>query len=277
MTVAGGQWPLANRLHETANKRHIQNHGPAPHVGFEYPLAARCIARPAGHTWPAASHPTTPPVCWHRSGQSAIAYAVAKQLGYPAAKVRWVTASFNSVIQPGKKSFDFDINEISITPERAKAIDLSSGYYDVAQALVTVKGSGIEKVRTLAALANVKLGAQLGTTSYSTIINVIKPKSKAAVFDTNDLAVAALSAGQVKGIVTDLPTAFYLSASVKNALIVGQFATKAGQEPFGLALTKGSPLTACVSAAVDALRAKGELKAIADKWLTSVGGAPIIK
>ena len=209
--------------------------------------------------------------------ESAIAYAVAKQLGYPAAKVKWVTASFNSVIQPGKKSFDFDINEISITPERAKAIDLSSGYYDVAQALVTVKGSGIEKVRTLAALENVKLGAQLGTTSYATIINVIRPKSKAAVFDTNDLAVAALSAGQVKGIVTDLPTAFYLSASVKNALIVGQFATKAGQEPFGLALTKGSPLTACVSAAVDALRAKGELKAIADKWLTSVGGAPVIK
>ena len=208
--------------------------------------------------------------------ESAIAYAVAAKLGYAPAKVKWVKAPFNSVIQPGKKSFDFDINEVSITPERAKAVDFSTGYYDVAQALVTVKGSGIENAKTIAALSHAKLAAAVGTTSYTTITSLIKPKVKAAVFDTNDLAVAALSAGTIKGLVLDLPTAFYISATVKNAVLVGQFASKPGSEQFGLVLSKGSPLTSCVSQGVDALRANGQLAAISAKWLAAAG-APVIK
>jgi polar amino acid transport system substrate-binding protein len=209
--------------------------------------------------------------------ESAIAYAVAKKLGYPATKVKWVKAPFNSVIQPGKKPFDFDINEISITPERRKAVDFSSGYYDVAQAVVTVKGSAIAKATTISQLAKVKLGAAVGTTSLSTINSVVKPASKAAVYDTNDIAVAALNAGQIKGIVVDLPTAFYLAVSVKNAVLVGQFASKPGSEKFGLVLPKGSALTSCVTKSVDALRASGELKTLAEKWLANVAGAPVFK
>jgi len=210
--------------------------------------------------------------------ESAIAYAVAKQLGFPASKVKWVVAPFNTVIQPGKKAFDFDINEVSITPERAKAVDFSTGYYDVAQALVTTTKSKIAKAKSIADLANAKLGASVGSTSYSTITDVIKPKSKASVFDTNDLATAALKNGQIDGLVLDLPTAFYVAgAELTNGLIVGQFAPKAGSDQFGLVLTKGSTLTKSVSAAVDALRANGTLKALAAKWLASVGGAPVLK
>jgi len=210
--------------------------------------------------------------------ESAVAYAVAKQLGFPASKVKWVVAPFNTVIQPGKKAFDFDINEVSITPERAKAVDFSTGYYDVAQALVTTTKSKIAKAKSIADLANAKLGASVGSTSYSTINDVIKPKSKASVFDTNDLATAALKNGQIDGLVLDLPTAFYVAgAELTNGLIVGQFAPKAGSDQFGLVLTKGSTLTKSVSAAVDALRANGTLKALAAKWLASVGGAPVLK
>jgi polar amino acid transport system substrate-binding protein len=210
--------------------------------------------------------------------ESAVAYAVAKQLGFPAAKVKWVKASFNSVIQPGKKPFDFDINEVSITPDRAKAVDFSTGYYDVAQALVTTSKSKIAKAKSIADLSNAKLGASVGSTSYATINDVIKPKVKASVFDTNDLATAALKNGQIDGLVLDLPTAFYVAgAELSNGLIIGQFAPKAGSDQFGLVLTKGSALTKSVSAAVDALRANGTLKALASKWLASVGGAPVLK
>ena len=210
--------------------------------------------------------------------ESAVAYAVAKQLGYPASKVKWIKASFNTVIQPGKKSFDFDINEVSITPERAKAVDFSTGYYDVAQALITTTKSKIAKAKTIADLASAKLGAAVGTTSYSTITDVIKPKAKPAVFDTNDIATQALINGQIDGLVTDLPTAFYIAAaSLKNGLIVGQFTPKTGSEQFGLVLSKGSGLTKSVSAAVDALRAKGTLKKIAAKWLANTAGAPVLK
>lgn len=210
--------------------------------------------------------------------ESAVAYAVAKQLGYSASKVKWIKASFNTVIQPGKKSFDFDINEVSITPERAKAVDFSTGYYDVAQALITTTKSKIAKAKTIADLASAKLGAAVGTTSYSTITDVIKPKAKPAVFDTNDIATQALINGQIDGLVTDLPTAFYIAAaSLKNGLIVGQFTPKTGSEQFGLVLSKGSALTKSVSAAVDALRAKGTLKKIAAKWLANTAGAPVLK
>ena len=210
--------------------------------------------------------------------ESAVAYAVAKQLGYPAAKVKWVKAPFNTVIQPGKKSFDLDINEVSITPERAKAVDFSTGYYDVAQALITTTKSKIAKAKTIADLGNAKLGAAVGTTSYSTITDVIKPKAKPSVFDTNDIATQALINGQIDGLVLDLPTAFYVAAaSLKNGLIVGQFTPKSGSEQFGLVLSKGSALTKSVSAAVDALRANGTLKKIAAKWLSNTAGAPVLK
>ena len=180
--------------------------------------------------------------------ESAVAYAVAKQLGYPASKVKWVKAPFNTVIQPGKKSFDFDINEVSITPERARAVDFSTGYYDVAQALITTTKSKIAKAKTIADLASAKLGAAVGTTSYTTITNVIKPKAKPSVFDTNDIATQALLNGQIDGLVLDLPTAFYVAAaSLKNGLIVGQFTPKSGSEQFGLVLSKGSALTKSVS------------------------------
>ena len=209
--------------------------------------------------------------------ESAVAYAVAQKLGYGTKRVKWVKASFDSVIQPGAKNFDFDINEVSITPERAKAVDFSSGYYDVTQALVTVKGSGIEKVKKIADLANAKLGAAVGTTSYRTITDLIKPKVTPAVYDTNDLAVAALKSGAIKGLILDLPTAFYIAATVDGAQLAGQFGAVAGGEQFGLVLNKGSKLTGCVTAAVDALRGNGRLKTIEKKWLAQTGGAPFIK
>jgi len=148
----------------------------------------------------------------------------------------------------------------------------------VAQALITTTKSKIAKAKSIADLVNAKLGASVGSTSYATITGVIKPKAKPAVFDTNDIATQALINGQIDGLVLDLPTAFYVAAaSLKNGLIVGQFAPKAGSDQFGLVLTKGSALTKSVSAAVDALRANGTLKALAAKWLSNTAGAPVLK
>ncbi len=209
--------------------------------------------------------------------ESAVAYALAAKLGYTKDQVTWVKAPFNTVIQPGVKPFDLDINQVSITAERKNAVDFSSGYYDVAQAIITIKGSKIAKATSIADLKNAKLGAQLGTTSYTTITDVIKPKNKPAVFDSNDIAKQTLGNGQIDGLVVDLPTAFYITAvDLKNGLIVGQFAPGAGGEQFGMVLTKGSPITTCVSTAVDALRADKTLAGIASTWLATTVGAPVL-
>ena len=207
--------------------------------------------------------------------ESAVAFAVAKQLGYTPEQVKWVTASFNSVIAPTPKKYDFDINEVSITPARAKAVDFSTGYYDVAQSVITLKGSKIANAKSIADLHGAKLGAQQGTTSLDAITGVIKPGTTPAEYPTNDLAVQALKNGQIDGLVVDLPTGLYITAAeLDNSIIVGQLPVTGTPEQFGLVLTKASPLTSCVSKAVDALRADGTLTALQQQWLTTSAGAP---
>lgn len=210
--------------------------------------------------------------------EAAVAYAVAKQLGFSASEVQWKVAAFNTVIAPGDKAFDFDINQVSITEERKQAVDFSSGYYDVKQAIITVKGSKIEGAKSIADLQGAKLGAQIGTTSYKVITDLIKPTQEPGVFDTNDVAKQALANGQIDGLIVDLPTAFYITAvELDNGLIVGQFASGGSGEQFGLVLSKGSKLTKCVSEAVDALRADGTLAAIEQQWLSQVVSAPVLQ
>jgi polar amino acid transport system substrate-binding protein len=211
--------------------------------------------------------------------ESAVAYAVAKQLGYDKSEVVWQKVPFNNAIAPGVKKYDFDINEISITAERRKAVDFSSGYYDVRQAVIALKTSKAAKATSIADLRKLKLGAQIGTTSLDYINDVVKPTRTAAVYQKNDFAKSALKNGQVDAIVVDLPTAFYITgAEVTDAEVVGQFEnTGDGNEQFGLVLDKGSKLTSCVSKAVDALRADGTLATIEKKWLSEAVNAPVLK
>ena len=205
--------------------------------------------------------------------ESAVAYAIAEQLGYTQDQVTWVTVPFNKVVQPGPKDFDFDVNQVSITEARRKAVDFSSGYYDVVQTVITNKGSSIDGVTSIADLADAKLGAQVGTTSYTAITGQIQPSEEPAVFDTNDQAVQALNNGQIDGIVVDLPTAYFMTAvQLDDGTIVGQLPLPDGEpEQFGAVLDKGSPLTACVSGAVDALREDGILDQIGQEWLAQQG------
>ncbi|MFI8234253.1 ABC transporter substrate-binding protein [Streptomyces sp. NPDC085900] len=211
--------------------------------------------------------------------ESAVAYAVAQQLGYGKSAVVWQSVPFNKAFAPGEKTFDFDINQVSISAERKKAVDFSSGYYDVRQAVIALKGSKAAKATGIADLKGLKLGAQVGTTSLNYISDVVKPSQQAAVYSKNDQAVSALKNRQVDAIVTDLPTAFYVTAAqVTNARIVGQFENQGTTpEQFGLVLDKGSALTSCVSSAVDALRKDGTLAKLEKQWLSDAVDAPVLK
>ena len=216
--------------------------------------------------------------------ESAVAYAVAEQLGYTPDQVEWVEVPFGQSFKPGPKDFDFDINQVSYKPARAEAVDFSDSYYDVNQALIAVKGTPIAGATTLADLAQYKLGAQVGTTSFDLIENTIMPSEDPAIFDTQNDAFTALSNGQVDGVVADLPTALYVAdpfvQQVKNSVVVGQFPSAGAPEHFGLVLEKDSPLTACVNEAIGALRSDGTLADIQQKWLsekTNVGDVPVLQ
>jgi polar amino acid transport system substrate-binding protein len=207
--------------------------------------------------------------------EGAVAYAVATQLGFDAADVTWVRTTFDSAVTPGEKNFDFNLQQFSITEERKTAVDFSSPYYTAPQAIVSFKGSKIDGKTTLAELKGAKLGAGVGTTSLDAISTVFGSEPQA--FNDNAAAVAALKNGQIDGIVVDLPTAFYLSGvEVEGGIIVGQLPSAGDGDNFGLLLAKDSPITSCVSQAVDAIRASGELDEITAKWLSTEAGAPVL-
>ncbi|MBS1844142.1 MAG: amino acid ABC transporter substrate-binding protein [Actinobacteria bacterium] len=206
--------------------------------------------------------------------ESAVAYAIGKQLGYPKSKIEWTVESFDSSYAPGPKNFDFDVNEISITPTREKAVDFSMPYYSANQAVVALEGTEAAKARSLAELKDTKIGVQLNTTSLSAVNEEIEPSSKPEVFNSSGDVVTALKNGQVEAVVIDLPTALYLTAAqVENATIVGQFGKAEGEE-WGALLAKESPLTACLSGAIEALEKSGELEKITQRWMSQAAEAP---
>jgi polar amino acid transport system substrate-binding protein len=209
--------------------------------------------------------------------ESAVAYAIGKELGYPKAKVKWTVEPFDSSYAPGEKHFDFDVNEISITPVREKAVDFSAPYYKANQAVVALDGSDATKAKSLADLKDTKIGVQINTTSLSAVEEEIEPSSKPEVFNNSTDVVTALKNGQVEAVVVDLPTALYLTAAqVENATVVGQFG-KASGEAWGALLARESPLTGCVSEAIESLEASGELEKITQRWMSQAAEAPELR
>ena len=217
---------------------------------------------------------------------AAFAYALAGQLGFTKDQVTWTVVPFSNSYAPGKKPFDFYLAQVSYTPERATAVDLSDGYYFVAQSVVALTTNPLAKVTTISGLKSFKFGAQVGTTAYDTIKNIIQPTTSISVYNDNDAAVKALQAKQIDGLVVDLPTAFYVTAAqivdTKGnplASIVGQFPVQAGPdaEHFSLVLAKGSPLTSCVNQAIGALKSDGSLDQITKTWLSDKANAPVFQ
>ena len=211
--------------------------------------------------------------------ESAVAYAVAEELGFAEGEVDWVVVPFNNSFRPGQKDFDFDINQISVTDERDRAVDFSDSYYEVNQSLVALEGTPITEAASLADLAEYRLGAQVGTTSLEYIQENIQPEQEPRVYDTSNDVVAALNGSQIDGVVVDLPTAFFLvgSGEVENGTVVGQFPSTGGQEHFGMLFEEGNPLRDCVNEALDTLRDDGTLAEIQQEWLSENTSAPVLE
>jgi polar amino acid transport system substrate-binding protein len=228
---------------------------------------------PKGSTWK-FNDPTT-----GKGYESAVAYAVAKKLGFQRDQVKWVVVPFEQLFKPGKASYDFDINQVSVTPQRKQSVDFSDSYYNTNQALVAIKGTPITKAKTLADLKKYKLGAQVGTTSYDYIVKNIKPDKQPAVYNNSNDVNSGLKTHAIDGIVVDLPTAFIITGAeeVPNSVVVGRFPAIGGGDHFGMVFAKGNDLVTCVNKALAQLKADGTLNQLADKWISSVGAAPVLK
>jgi polar amino acid transport system substrate-binding protein len=211
--------------------------------------------------------------------EAAVGMAIAAELGYEGESVVWVRTTFDEAIAPGEKNFDFNMQQYSITPEREETISFSDPYYSSNQAIVALSDSPAEGATTVADLADVKFGAQAGTTSLTFINEIIKPTNEPFVYDDNAGAKAALEAGQIDAIVVDLPTGLYISAvEIEGTSVIGQFPGSAGglTDDFGAVFTKDNPLVACVNTALAALKESGELAKFEQAWLSDNAGVPVI-
>lgn len=227
---------------------------------------------PKGSTWK-FNDPTT-----QKGYESAVAYAIAKRLGFTPAQVKWVVVPFEQLFKPGSKNYDFDVNQVSVTPARKKSVTFSDSYYNTNQALVAIKGTPITKAKTIADLKKYKLGAQVGTTSYDYIVKNIKPDQQPAVYNNSNDVNSGLKTGGIDGIVVDLPTAFIIvgAEEVPNSVVVGSFPAKGGGDHFGAVFAKGNSLVNCVNQELAKLKANGTLAQLQKKWISNAG-APVLK
>ncbi|WP_206446486.1 ABC transporter substrate-binding protein [Agrococcus sp. KRD186] len=210
--------------------------------------------------------------------EAAVAYAVAEELGFPAEDVVWTRTTFDSVIAPGPKDFDFNIQQFSINPDRAEVVDFSSPYYVTSQAVVSLAGNDGAEATTIAELREVRIGVAAGTTTIGVVDELIDPTVDVAIFNSNEDTVQALIAGQIDVLVTDLPTAFYNAyGQLDDGVLVGQIDSAEGGDEFALLLEKDSPLTDAVTAAVDTLRENGTLDELAATWIADNGGAAVLQ
>ncbi len=208
--------------------------------------------------------------------ESAVAFAVAKELGFSASQVKWVREPFSNSYAPGPKKFDFDINEISFTPQRATAVDFSDSYYDVEQALIALKGTPIVTKHSPSDLKGYVYGDQVGTTSLAFINSAIQPTSQPKVFQTLNDAKQALQTHQIAALVADTPTAQFISSSeIKGSVVVGQFPSSG--EHFGMVFAKGNPLVSCVNQALGKMKADGTLDQLTKKWLKIYTSIPSLQ
>ena len=209
--------------------------------------------------------------------ESAVAYAVAAKLGFTPSAVKWVVEHFNESYAPGPKAFDFDINEISITPQRAQQVDFSTPYYTNPQGIIVENSSPYAHAKSLAALKGALFGVQIGTTSLQAVTAEIHPTKQPDVFNNSNDVVTALKIGRVQAIVVDLATAFDLTSTVlSHTTIVGQFNAPGGDN-WGLLLSLHSRMTSCVDRAVNALRANGTLAALSNRWIASAASVPVLR
>ncbi len=208
--------------------------------------------------------------------ESAVAYAVAKEMGYGKSDVVWKRSTFDSAIAPGPKDWDLNVQQFSIDAKRKKAVDMSSAYYTTTQAVVTTSTSKAVDDTSIAALKQDAIGVATGSTSIASVKSVLGITPQ--VFNSNDDAVLALKSGQIDAIVTDLPTAFYMAAAqLDDGTVSAQFPSDGKGDQFGFVLPKGSELTGKVDKALKTLEDDGTLEDLQTKWLSSETNTPVLK
>ncbi len=215
--------------------------------------------------------------------ESALALAVAKELGFEGDTVKWVRTSFDTAVAGDDKTFDFNLQQFTINADRQKVVSFSDPYYTANQALIGYTDGPAASVKSIADLKKLKLGAAAGTTSLSYINDVIQPEAEAFTFNSNADAATALDNKQIDAIISDLPTAIFWAnagaefGGIDNTKVFGQFPLgDQGGDQWGLLFTKDNPLVECANIALATLASLGDLEKLTTEWMSNYTEAPTL-
>jgi polar amino acid transport system substrate-binding protein len=226
-----------------------------------------------GKLTPHADQPLYPP--WFidndpsngKGFESALTYKIAERLGFTADQVEWGYTSFNASYAPGPKDFDFYITEVSITDARKEAVDFSDPYYSSPLVLLAVDGSPVFEAKTLEDLRQYTFGAQVGTTYYTYITEVIKPEKDPLIFNTNADSLQALVNGQTDADLQSLQIAQFVVSDAQFPQLGMVGVLPGGEGDMGMVFEKGSELVPYVNLALQSLKDDGTLDALIAEWL----------
>jgi polar amino acid transport system substrate-binding protein len=198
--------------------------------------------------------------------ESAVTYAIGNAMGFTNNQIEWGYTSFNTSYAPGPKAFDFYITEVSITEQRAEAVDFSDPYYESPLVTVVKKDSPILQATSIAELRSYKFGTQVGTIYHTFIDQTIQPEQDTLVFDTNLDSLTALENGTVDVVLQSLQIGIFNVTIQYDDLALGGIVPGTTSD-LGLVFEKGSELVPYVNAAIAAIKANGVHEALVEKWL----------
>lgn len=161
--------------------------------------------------------------------------------------------------------YDVAADGITIYLDRAQKIDFSDPYIEYGQVLlVRADETEITSGDTLVALTDKTVGVQIGTTNEKTAIKLVG-EERVKSFDTFDIPVAALIAGDVDTVVIDEVAAVGFMRANPGKLKIAPERVTTG-EYLGFAFPPKSSLLAPTNWALHQLWADGTMDQLFQKW-----------
>ncbi len=160
--------------------------------------------------------------------------------------------------------YDMVADGVTITAERDEVVDFSDPYMIIRQVIIVrMDETDIADEASLVA-SDAMVGTQIGTTNETVAIDLVG-EDRVQSFDTFDLPIQALIAGDVDAVIMDEEAAKEFVGENPDAIkIVGDPLT--GEEQLGFVFPPGSDLIGPVNYAIQTLRDNGTLDELYDKY-----------
>lgn len=185
--------------------------------------------------------------------------AIGEKLGL---EVKFINNKFDGLLPAlNSKKFDVVVSAMTITDDRKKEVLFSDPYIDSNQSIATKKGAGIEDI---ADLKGKIVGVQSGTTGEAWTNENVKDAKEIKAYDTALDAFTALQAGQIDGVINDLPVSAYVIKDKPELELVKEIKT---DEQYGIALRQDdTKLADEINKALKELKEDGGYDEIYERW-----------